>query len=84
MEIEAESGGNGGESLLDFFLNGVSDDLFDVRTTSGVEVAAKLSGGEVEGEKKREKKQQEISFVHHSHVFNYFNFTQFLYICIIT
>lgn len=57
MEIEAESGGNGGESLLDFFLNGVSNDLLDVRTTSGVEVAAELSGGEVEGEKEREKKQ---------------------------
>lgn len=58
MEIEAKSGGNGGESLLDFLLNDVSDDLFDVRTTSGVEVTAELSGGEVEGEKERDKKQQ--------------------------
>lgn len=49
--------------MLDFFLYGVSDDLLDVRTSSGVEVAAELSGGEVDGEKKRENKQQEIRFV---------------------
>lgn len=57
VEIEAESSGDGGESLLDFFLNGVSDDFFDVGATSGVEVAAELSGDEVNGEKKRDKEQ---------------------------
>jgi len=57
VEIEAESSGDGGESLLDFFLNGVSYDLFDVGTASGVEVAAELSGDEVHGEKKRDKEQ---------------------------
>lgn len=47
VEIEAECSGDSGESLLDLLLNGVSDDLFDVVTTSGVEVAAELSGDEV-------------------------------------
>lgn len=68
MEIEAESRRNGGESLLDFLLNGASDDCFDVGTTSGVEVTAELSGGEVESEKEREKKEQEIRFIR-SHFF---------------
>lgn len=47
VEIEAESGRNGGESLLELLLNHVSDYLFDVGTTSGVEVAAELSGSEI-------------------------------------
>lgn len=57
MEIEAERGGNGGESLLNFLLNSISDDFFDVGTTSGVKVTAELSGGEVDSEKEREEKE---------------------------
>jgi len=64
--------------LLDFFLYGVSDDLLDVRTSSGVEVAAELSGGEVDGEKKRENKQQEIRFVHHNHLKKKNNFSLYV------
>lgn len=57
VEIETESSGDGGESLLDFLLNCVSDDLFNVGTTSGVEVTAELSGDEVNGKKERDEEQ---------------------------